>query len=202
MKLIVGLGNPGIQYQNTRHNVGFRVISKLAAKLKLKFTREQNYEIAKRNNFILLKPQTFMNLSGKAVKKILTNYRIDEFMIIFDDINLKFGQIRLRTKGSDGGHNGIKSIISENNTDKFLRFRVGIDNNLNGRLSDYVLAEFDDKEEKVIAETIDYSVSLIEEFIFADYQKILNKFSKSKQSYSEKIDKILESSDQRRKTNE
>ena len=143
-----------------------------------------------------------MNLSGKAVKEILSNYRIDEYMIIFDDINLELGQIRLRNKGSDGGHNGIKSIISETMSAEFIRFRVGIDNNLNSRLSDYVLSKFDETEEKVMEETVKYSINLIEEFIFSNYKNVLNKFSKSKKSYSEKIDIILESSDQRRKTDE
>lgn len=202
MKLIVGLGNPGEKYENTRHNIGFMIISELANKLKLTFKKEGNCEIAQKKDFILIKPLTFMNLSGKAVKKILNINEIDEFLVIFDDINLSLGQIRLRDKGSDGGHNGIKSIIAETGTNKFKRFRVGIDSNLNQRLSDYVLAKFDNQEQKVISESIDFSVYLLEEYIFRNYQNLLNKFSKSKQSYSEKIDKLLESSDQRRKLDE
>ena len=202
MKLIVGLGNPGQKYENTRHNIGFMIVSELAKKLKCKFQKENDFEIAKRKNVVLLKPLTYMNLSGKAVKKVLMQNDIEDFMIVFDDINLSLGQIRLRDKGSDGGHNGIKSIITETRTDKFKRFRVGIDSNLNQSLSDYVLSEFDNLEHKVISESIELSVFLLEEYIFRDYRNLLNKFSKSKLSYSEKINKILESSDQRRKLDE
>jgi PTH1 family peptidyl-tRNA hydrolase len=132
MRVIVGLGNPGPQYAETRHNIGFMLIDLLAAGYKLQFRAkfqglwtEGNVE-GKR--IMLLKPQTFMNLSGRSVRELTNFYKIpgEDLLIVHDDIDLSFGKIRLRAQGSAGGHNGIKSILAELGTDKFWRLKLGV----------------------------------------------------------------------------
>lgn len=133
MKLIVGLGNPGRDYESTRHNIGFMVVDKLAKELgftSLTFAKDDKRKIltAKVGDVILCKPQTFMNKSGTAVKQIADYYKIDAsgIWIIHDDMDLPLGKIRIRSQGASGGHNGVDSVISALATDKFVRFRLGI----------------------------------------------------------------------------
>ena len=130
--LIVGLGNIGTEYANTRHNVGFKILDALADKEELKFETQKLGDIAsykfKGRTFILLKPSTYMNLSGKSVLYWLTKEKVplENLLVITDDLNLPFGNIRLKTKGSDGGHNGLKDIQDKLQTTKYNRFRFGI----------------------------------------------------------------------------
>ena len=150
MKLIVGLGNPGKQYELTRHNVGFLCLDKLQEKydLSFKFESSLNSMVAIKNingeKCIFVKPQTYMNLSGEAVGKILKYYKVDvkDFLVIYDDMDIPLGSLRLREKGSAGGHNGIKSIIAHLSTQEFKRIRVGISGHANIEAKDYVLGHF------------------------------------------------------------
>ena len=154
MKLIVGLGNPGKQYEFTRHNVGFLAMDKIGDKCSLSFKFESSFNamVAMQNvcgeKCIFVKPQTYMNLSGEAVGKIAKYYKVDiaDILVIYDDMDLPLGALRLREKGSAGGHNGIKSIIAHLNTQEFKRIRVGISSHANIDAKDYVLGKFSKDE--------------------------------------------------------
>lgn len=164
MKMIIGLGNPGAKYQKTRHNLGFLVIEEIRKHFGLppfSFNKKFEAEICKSElngeKVILAKPQTFMNLSGRAVKKIIDFYKLkkDDFLIILDDIDLDFGKIRIREKGSAGGHKGLESIIKEISNQNFFRIRVGIKNKIGERETEkYVLENFRKKEMEIIKEKI------------------------------------------------
>ena len=151
MKAIVGLGNPGAEYKGTRHNVGFEVIDELARRWRLKLKTWKSVAwlaVAKEHQSLLAKPATFMNLSGEAVLKIGSFYRIDpvDWLIVVDDVNLPLGRLRLRTMGSAGGHNGLKSVIAHIG-DNFARLRIGVGRGDSRRdLADHVLARFDSDE--------------------------------------------------------
>jgi len=187
MKLIVGLGNPGQEHQLNRHNIGFMVLDTFAQKRKLIFSQEQSALIAKRSIFKLIKPLTYMNLSGDALKKIAQKQ--DEILVICDDIYLPLGEIRLRQSGQDGGHNGLASIIQELGSEAFPRMRIGI-----GKPEDrlvlkkYVLENFSPEELETLKKTADFAVSLIDCFIIYGFQSMLNFYSKNKKSYSEQKD--------------
>ena len=154
MKLIVGLGNPGKQYEQTRHNIGFIVIDKLAEKLNIqlhqaKFKGLFGSGLVEGEKVLLLKPLTYMNLSGESIRAIMDFYQIDieDLVVIYDDLDLPAGRIRLRQRGSAGGHNGIKSTISHLGTQEFNRIRVGINRPTNGMaITDYVLGRFSEEE--------------------------------------------------------
>ncbi|ADO44527.1 peptidyl-tRNA hydrolase [Hydrogenobacter thermophilus TK-6] len=165
IKLLVGLGNPGKKYQHTRHNVGFMVIDELAKKLKLREYREECLSHLYRariggRDVLLAKPQTYMNNSGLAVINLLEEYSIlpDEMIVVYDDLDLPLGRIRLRLEGSSGGHHGIESIIREVKTEKFPRLKVGI-----GRPKDknqvvsYVLSPFSEDEQTLLYRVLERS---------------------------------------------
>jgi peptidyl-tRNA hydrolase, PTH1 family len=148
MKLVIGLGNPGPEYERTRHNVGFRVVDKLAAKLGWKWTERRSRAILASGTIgsekvVLVKPITYMNLSGAAVGELVRWYKIqpEDVLVIFDDLDLPVGKIRLRTKGSAAGHNGLDDIIRHLHTNAFPRLRIGIGHPTNSRMNgrDYVL---------------------------------------------------------------
>ena len=148
MKLIVGLGNPGNEYQNTRHNMGFMVIDKILDELKLNFTKNKHKGVyvqtkIKGEDVIILKPLTYMNLSGESIKDVMSYYKItpDNILVIYDDMDTNVGGIRLRLSGSAGGHNGIKDIIAHLHTDAFARLKVGISNDKDTDTRDYVLGK-------------------------------------------------------------
>ncbi|GAA4895463.1 aminoacyl-tRNA hydrolase [Flaviramulus aquimarinus] len=182
--LIVGLGNIGETYENTRHNIGFKVLDYLAAQESLSFETQKLGDIAtyklKGRTFILLKPSTFMNLSGKAVLYWLTKEKIplENLLVITDDLNLPFGSIRLKTKGSDGGHNGLKDIQDKLNTTKYNRFRFGISDTFSkGRQVDYVLGTWTDEENKNLKERLEKSIALIKSFALAGINNTMNTFN-------------------------
>jgi PTH1 family peptidyl-tRNA hydrolase len=182
--LIVGLGNIGEKYQNTRHNIGFKILDFLAKKENLLFETQKLGDIAtykfKGRQFILLKPSTYMNLSGKSVLYWLTKEKIplENLLIITDDINLPFGTIRLKTKGSDGGHNGLKDIQDKLQTINYNRFRFGISDEFSkGRQVDYVLSEWTDDESKLMPERLEKSVELIKSFGTAGISNTMNTFN-------------------------
>lgn len=169
--LIVGLGNPGEKYHNTRHNVGFRILDDFVKDHDEKFETIKLGDVAtvkwKGRTLVLLKPNTFMNLSGKAVNYYLQSEKIplENLMVITDDIALPFGKLRLRGKGSDGGHNGLKDIQSKLNTQNYARLRFGIGQEFGrGRQVDYVLGEWSKEEEDAIGERIHVAKEMIKGF--------------------------------------
>ncbi len=182
--LIVGLGNIGEQYNNTRHNVGFAILNYFASKNDVNFKTEKLGDRTvfklKGRTFVLLKPSTFMNLSGKAVKYWLDKEKIplESLLIITDDLNLSFGSIRLKNKGSDGGHKGLKDIQDKLNTTKYNRFRFGISDSFGqGRQTDYVLGEWSEEELKQLPERLDKSIALIKSFGLAGIENTMNEFN-------------------------
>lgn len=186
MKAIIGLGNPGKKYELTRHNIGFIILYAFAQKHNLKFlpSKGDYYSVGSvfnTSHFNLYKPTTFMNNSGIAVNDIIENDNIEleDLLIISDDINLETGKVRIRTSGGDGGHNGLSSIIYHLNSDKFNRLRFGIGNDFgDGKLPEYVLQNFYENELKIIRLSINFSVTLIEQFIIGGKNQMLNYFSK------------------------
>ncbi|MCL6296310.1 aminoacyl-tRNA hydrolase [Jejuia spongiicola] len=182
--LIVGLGNIGEKYQNTRHNIGFKVLDFFAKTEEITFETQKLGDIAtyklKGRTFIFLKPSTYMNLSGKAVLYWLTKEKIplENLLVITDDLNLPFGSIRLKTKGSDGGHNGLKDIQDKLNTTKYNRFRFGISDTFSkGRQIDYVLGEWTDDENEKLPERLNKSLELIKSFALAGINNTMNTFN-------------------------
>ena len=182
--LIVGLGNIGEKYDNTRHNIGFKILDYLAREEGVSFESDKLGSVAsfrfKGRTFILLKPSTYMNLSGKAVKYWMTkeNIAIDNLLIITDDLNIDFGTIRLKTKGSDGGHNGLKDIQEKLNTTKYPRFRFGVGANYpKGRQVDFVLSKWTKEEESQLIERLEVCKNLIKSFGTAGVQNTMNTFN-------------------------
>ena len=168
---IVGLGNPEKKYENTRHNIGFDVIDRVAEKYSIA-VRERGFKalfgkgIIEGQRVILVKPQTYMNLSGESVRGFVEYYKVmkeDELLVVYDDVSLDMGQLRIRKKGSAGGHNGIKNIIANLGTEVFPRIKVGVGEKPKGYdLADYVLGHFSKAERKVMAEGYEKAVSAIE----------------------------------------
>ena len=182
--LIVGLGNFGEKYVNTRHNVGFKVLDRFAEQENLTFETQRLGDVTtytlKGKKLIFLKPNTYMNLSGKAVLYWLTKERIplENLLVITDDLNLPFGNIRLKTKGSDGGHNGLKDIQEKLNTTSYNRFRFGISDAFSkGRQIDYVLGEWSTEEINLLNERLDLGVSLIKSFVLEGVSIAMNTFN-------------------------
>lgn len=171
--VIVGLGNTGKQYDKTKHNIGFDVIDKLADKYNIKVTKFKHKALIGTgeidgHSVMLVKPQTFMNLSGESVKEIVNFYKIpqENFIVIYDDISLQPSRIRLREKGSHGGHNGIKNIINLMGTDVFPRVKVGVGEKPNGwDLADYVLSKFSEDDRAMANIGIDKAVEGVEIFL-------------------------------------
>lgn len=182
--LIAGLGNIGPKYYNTRHNIGFRILDALAEKEEISFSTEKLGDIAtfrfKGRTFILLKPSTFMNLSGKAVNYWLTKEKVpfENLMVVTDDLNLNFGTFRVKTKGSDGGHNGLKDIQAQLNTTNYNRFRFGISDEFSkGSQVDYVLGEWGEEEKKQLPERMEKAAELIKSFGTAGMNTTMNLYN-------------------------
>ena len=169
--LIAGLGNIGAEYVNTRHNIGFKVLDRLASQEGLEFKTAKLGAVAeyklKGRTFILLKPNTYMNLSGKAIKYWLDTEKIplENLLVVTDDLNLPFGSIRIKGKGSDGGHNGLKNTQLVLNTGDYARFRFGISDEFKkGQQVDYVLGEWSEEEKAKLPERLDTAVEAIKSF--------------------------------------
>ena len=182
--LIAGLGNIGEKYENTRHNIGFKILEALAANEDVSFETEKLGAIAKfrfkGRTFILLKPSTYMNLSGKSVNYWLSKEKIpiENLLVVCDDLNLTFGAIRIKAKGSDGGHNGLKDINAVLNTQQYARFRFGVSANFStGKQSDYVLGEWDSEENKLLTERIEKGCEIIKSFGTAGLNNTMNSFN-------------------------
>lgn len=193
MKLIVGLGNPGRRYSKTRHNIGFMILDKMVEKQKAAFSSDRYYQYLKTENTVYLKPTTFMNLSGIAVSKAIYKFDVTSLLVIYDDIYLPLGELRVREKGSAGGHKGVQSIINALGDLEFARMRVGIGSPGYEGLSEYVLKSFRREELAILEEVKDFSCQLIDEFIIGDYKEMIDYYSKNNKSYSEKIEQISES---------
>ncbi len=186
MKLVVGLGNPGLQYANTRHNCGFIVLDKFAKKnnVEFKLNAKLKGEVAQitlnGEKAILLKPMTYMNLSGESVILVKNFYKIeiDDILIVSDDLDSRLGRLRLRAKGSAGGHNGHKNIAQHLGTDEYKRIKIGIDRDPNIPVVDWVLKKFSEDDMATINQSTDLAVAAIEEFISGvDFMKIASKYS-------------------------
>ena len=170
MIVIAGLGNPGKEYDKTKHNVGFWVIDQLAKEYNIDVTKFKHKAligdgVIAGKKVLLVKPQTYMNLSGESIREILKFYKIpiEQFYVIYDDTSLPLSSVRIREKGSAGGHNGIKNIIAHLNTDAFIRIKVGIGENPNGwDLADYVLAKFSKDDEPLILSGVEKASHAIE----------------------------------------
>jgi PTH1 family peptidyl-tRNA hydrolase len=182
--LIVGLGNPGPKYEKTRHNVGFRIIENLAEEHETIFESNKLADVCnikvKGRMFFLIKPMTYMNLSGKAVNYWMEKEKIDvkNVLIITDDINLDFGTIRIKGKGSHGGHNGLKNIQEILNTSNYPRFRFGVGSEFSkGRQIDYVLGEWETEDKKLLDERIRTSNKAIISFGLAGINNTMNDFN-------------------------
>lgn len=177
--LIVGLGNIGLKYRNTRHNMGFMALEHLLNKWGIKCEREKFYSLFAESRYqgrkiFFLLPSTYMNNSGKAVKACADFYRIapNNILVIYDDIDLKFGQMRWRLKGSAGTHNGMRSVVSELNTDNFMRLRLGIGpKHPYMNLADYVLSNIDVSDSLILRKVLFNSSLLIEKFLESGYEK-------------------------------
>ncbi len=187
MKLIVGIGNPGLEYQLTRHNVGFMVIDHLAIKLGYKLDNFKDgyfggYIKTKINNedVILFKPYTYMNDSGRGVIAIVNFFKInlDDIVVIHDDLDLETGYLRIRKNGGSGGHNGIKSIISNLNSEEFKRIRIGIAKDKNIDVVNYVLGKFTKEEQTLIKPTLDLASNAIIDMTTNTFDNVMNKYNK------------------------
>lgn len=182
--LIVGLGNIGAEYVNTRHNIGFKIVDFLARKEGLDFQTVKLGSLAeykfKGRSFLLLKPNTYMNLSGKAIQYWLEKEKIplENLLVITDDLNLSFGTIRIRKKGSDGGHNGLKSIQATLNTTDYTRFRFGISDEFKkGKQVDYVLGEWNAAENEALPERLELASEIIKSFGTAGLENTMTSFN-------------------------
>ena len=182
--LIVGLGNIGAEYVNTRHNIGFKVLDYFANQESISFQTQKLGDVTefkiKGRTAILLKPNTFMNLSGKAVKYWMEKENIEKenLLIITDDLNLTFGSIRIKTKGTDGGHNGLKNIQLLLNSTEYPRFRFGISDAFKkGKQVDYVLGEWSAEEKEALQERLSLSSEIIKSFVLAGLSNTMNMYN-------------------------
>jgi len=183
--LIVGLGNPGPEYELTRHNIGFLVLDKIAADTGITFSTKKLGDMAQgrlKNKIIhLLKPSTYMNLSGKAVRYWMQDLDIpiENILVITDDLALPTGKLRMKTKGSDGGHNGLKSIQEILQTPEYARLRFGISDEFQkGKQVDYVLGQWADDEWKIVKEKIDTAAEAVKSFVLAGPAVTMEKFNR------------------------
>lgn len=186
MKLIVGLGNPGKEYSNTRHNVGFSFIDNyldkkgISGKWTKKFDGEYLETTIGGEKVLFLKPLTFMNLSGNSVRKIMDYFKIevDDILIISDDLDLNVGNFKLKLNGSCGGHNGLRSIESSMGTANYKRLKIGISNDKESDTKDYVLGNFSKEEQKNLSELFDSLVSVIDDYFIIDFGDLMNKYNR------------------------
>ena len=186
MKLIVGLGNPGKEYESTRHNVGFRLVDFYINKNdgNINWTSKFNgmiYETRIKNNkVIFLKPQTYMNLSGNAVRMVVDYYNIaiDDILIISDDLDLNIGNFKLRAGGSSGGHNGLKDIESKIGTSNYKRLKIGISKENDIDTKDYVLGKFSIKENSILNDLFENLCDVIDDYFSLSFSDLMNKYNR------------------------
>lgn len=183
MKLIVGLGNPGKEYENTRHNIGFMTVDKIIYEKNLTEKEKFNgkyYEYNVNNEkIVILKPQNYINLSGQVISKFVNYFKIDinDILIIHDDLDLPVGKIKLRMSGGSGGHNGLKDIENCLKTKNYKRIKVGISNNKNIDTKDYVLGKFNSEDKKIIDNSINIISNIINDFSYLTFENLMNKYN-------------------------
>ncbi len=187
MKLIVGLGNPGPEYENSRHNTGYMTVARVAATLQTAISRQQFNALTGTVNYqnekvILMQPLTYMNESGRAVKAAVDYYKlpVDDIIIIYDDMDLKCGQIRLRQAGSSAGHNGINSIIACLNTDVFNRIRIGVEHNRLLETPDYVLSGYTAEQRPAMIEAQTRAAQAAIEAISHPFKEVMEKYNQNR----------------------
>ena len=188
MLIIAGLGNPGKEYENTRHNAGFMVMDALAEKIGADISEKKHKALCGKGviggeKVILMKPQTYMNSSGESIRAAADYYKVDpeDILIVYDDISLAPGQLRIRAKGSAGGHNGIKSIIAHLGTQEFPRVKVGVGEKPKGYdLADYVLGHFTKEEQAIFAERFDEVYDAVQLIVMGDITEAMNRHNKKK----------------------
>ncbi len=187
MYIIVGLGNPDRQYQNTRHNIGFEVVDAIAGKNQITIGERKHKAVIGKGyvggqKAVLVKPQTYMNLSGESVRQVIDFYKIEEkseLIVISDDVSLEPGQIRIRKKGSAGGHNGLKNIILHLGHDEFMRVKMGVGEKPEGYdLADYVLGHFSKEEREIMDESIMRAAEAVEVMITQGADAAMNLYNK------------------------
>lgn len=185
MKLIVGIGNPGKEYENTRHNIGYMAVEAIAKQYNADFNQKKFnsiYTILRVNGekVILMKPETYVNLSGSAVISMMNYYGIDkdDILVIYDDTALPLGKIRVRFKGSGGGHNGLSNIIDYLKTQNFKRMRIGIDSNPLIEKKNWVLGRFNKEDQKVIDKTMKRIKQVPEDFIKESFSDFMNEYNR------------------------
>lgn len=187
MKLIIGLGNPGKQYENTRHNVGFWAIDEMSKEWNIPMTKEKwkasvGEGLFQGEKVVLVKPLTYMNLSGESVRMALDWLKVDlkDFIVLYDDLDLSVGQIRLRRKGSSGGHNGIKSLIQQLGTDEFHRIKIGIGRPTTPQpTANYVLSAFPTEEVEGIKDAVTRSRQAVETWRKLGFSQAMNEYNRS-----------------------
>ena len=191
MKLIVGLGNPGPEYERTRHNIGWMVVDAFARKFRIDISKHEKSAMTGEGRVAggsvkVAKPLTYMNLSGDAVRLLVNTYldSTEELMVVYDDIDLPLGKLRIRRNGSAGTHNGMRSIIAELQSENFPRLRIGIGSATQGKLHDYVLDEFTSEEQPVIDAAITKAVDALVLFCRGDLSRAMNQFNKDDVSSS------------------
>lgn len=199
--VIAGLGNPGPKYEGTKHNVGFDVVDRLGKKYNIEINKFKHKALVGDGTIdgrrvLLVKPQTFMNLSGESIREIVNFYKVpqDHFVVIYDDTSLPVSGVRIREKGSHGGHNGIRNIIAQMGTDEFCRIKVGIGEKPNGwDLADYVLAKFDKDDLPMIEQGADKAVNAVELILSRGIMDAMNRINqKPKTPQKEKVEKTAE----------
>jgi len=184
MKLIVGLGNPGREYENTRHNIGFMTIDMFADKLGVsimseKFNGLYTQTIINGEKVILLKPQSFINLSGEVIRKYVDYFKIDidDILIIHDDLDLPVGTYKLKQKGSSGGHNGLKNIELHLGTQVYKRLKIGISNNKMIDTKDYVLGKITGEDNKIIDEVKNKAMNILDDYFELSFTELMSKYN-------------------------
>ena len=189
MFIIAGLGNPGREYENTRHNIGFCVIDAIAEKYQITMLERKHKAVIGKGyidgqRVILLKPLTYMNLSGESIREAVDYYKVDEtsqLVVISDDISLDVGQLRIRKKGSAGGHNGLKNIIQHLGHENFMRVRMGVSDKPQGYdLKDYVLGHFTESERKLIKQAQDEAADAVRVIMQDGADAAMNRFNQKK----------------------
>lgn len=184
MKLIVGLGNPGQEYSKTRHNAGFIAIDNIAKKNKIQINKSKFGGLYTELNIngekiILLKPQKYINLSGEVIRDFVNFYKleINDILIIHDDLDLTCGQYKLKYKGSSGGHNGLKDIEKNLNTQEYKRIKIGISNNKEMETKDYVLGQISKEESTIFLSVIDRIADIFSDYLTLTFENLMNKYN-------------------------
>lgn len=185
MKLVVGLGNPGKEYEKTRHNIGFNVLNLYLKKHSINLDKEKfNGKYAKTNinseEVIFLEPQTYMNASGDCVRKVVDFYKIkyEDILIIQDDLDMEIGKIKLKEKSSSGGHNGIKDIEEKLGTNDIKRLKIGISNNKMMDTKDYVLGKFNKDDQEILEKSYEICLNIIDDFFTMNFDLLMGKYNK------------------------